>query len=189
MHWESGIELLFESRSRGLRGNETATAAWFYSSGDEHPLQSAELRSWVSPRVEGVAYEGALGLFGYQARQRIYVCDHYGLADPYAARTALFPASNPTGRGTAGHEKSLPEDWCLAHLVEALNGRARYSAAVHDLAPALACGDLAELQAVIDEPLSWRRFWRNVQWSQRLTRLRIPSDPLEARNRFCGEGG
>ena len=180
MHWESATELLEQ-----IRGYNS-TASWFFSSANPHPLQAAELRSWVSPRIEGVAYETAVGLFGYEARQQIYVCDGYGLADPFGARAELSRADSLTGRGKVGHEKWLQQEWCLAHLVEALNGRGRYSTAVSDLAYALVCGDLGELYAAVDEPLSWRRFWKNVQWSTRLTRLRIPTDPSETRRRFCG---
>jgi arabinofuranosyltransferase len=162
-----------------------AEARFFGSETLRSPLRPVELNGWLPPTVQAVAYRGAIGLFGFGARQRVYVCDHYGLADAFAARAELKETEGISSRGKAGHEKGLKEDWCLARTVAAVAGRASYSVEVGYLRSALGCGELAELQAAITEPLTWRRFWNNVVLAPRLTRLRIPHDPLEARGRFC----
>jgi arabinofuranosyltransferase len=139
--------------------------------------------------AEAVAYRGAIGLFAYRGRERLFVCDYHGLADPFGSRLELATVDKNgtwhSGRGKPGHEKRLRSEWCIARTVDSLGAKAP-TVNVRNVMTALGCGDLAELQAAVTDPLSWRRFWRNVRLAPRLTRLRIPQDIVEARDRFCG---
>jgi len=188
--WAVDMKNLFEQIDGARGSNPNLASASFYSSSANATVRSAQLAPWLDRQVEAVAYRGAIGLCGYVGRQRVHICDCYGLADPFASRLELGTidqdgTSHP-GRGKPGHEKRLNADWCLARTVHALDGRAPFSVTVGFVATALGCGDLAEIQAATLEPLTWRRFWRNVWLAPRLTRLRIPLDVLEVRRRFCG---
>ncbi len=186
MDWAT-VDGLFERIGEAERSPATPAGTRFYASETlRSPLRAATLEAWLPAQVQVVVYRGAIGLFGFGGRQRVYVCDHYGLADPFASRAELSSGDRESDRGKAGHEKGLKEDWCQARTVAALDGRASYSVQVGYLRSALGCGELAELQAAVTDPLTGSRFWRNVVLAPRLTRLRIPHDALEARQRFCG---
>jgi arabinofuranosyltransferase len=168
------------------RSQANPAGARFYGSEIlRSPLRPVELNAWLPSTIQAVVYRGAIGLFGFGGRQRLYLCDHYGLADAFAARAEMGDGDGTSGRGKAGHEKGLKEDWCLARTVAALDGRGSYSIEVGYLRSALGCGELAELQAAVTEPLTGSRFWSNFILAPRLTRFRIPHDALEARERFC----
>jgi hypothetical protein len=146
----------------------------------------AHFNPWV--HAKAVAYRGAIGLFAYRGRERVYVCDPHGLADPIASRlevaTVYKNGAWRSVRGKPGHEKLLRSEWCIARTVDSLASQPP-TTVVHNIMTALGCGDLAELQAAVTDRLSWRRFWRNVWLAPRLTRLRIPQDVVGARDRFC----
>ena len=190
--WALDMSDLFKQIDRARASNPNLANASFYSSSANATIRPAQLSPWLDAQVEAVAYRGAIGLCGYAGRQRVHICDCYGLADPFASR--LEPGATDQdgvwhpGRSKPGHEKRLNADWCLARTVSALDGHAPFSVTVGFVVTALGCGDLAEVQAATLEPLTWRRFWRNVWLAPRLTRLRIPQDALEVRRRFCGQG-
>lgn len=50
----------------------------------------------------------------------------------------------------------------------------------------LSCGDLAEIQRSVREPLSFKRFWDNLTGAWHRTQVTIPPDPFEAERTFCG---
>jgi hypothetical protein len=50
----------------------------------------------------------------------------------------------------------------------------------------LACGQLTELIEATTAPLTVSRFIENIKLSWSLHHLRIPPDPHEAEERFCG---
>jgi arabinofuranosyltransferase len=188
MDWAT-VDSLFQRIDEAERSNANPVGTRFYASEILHsPLRPIALNAWLPAEVQAVVYRGAIGLFGFGGRQRVFVCDHYGLADPFASRAEMASTvgDGESDRGKAGHEKGLKADWCLARTVAALDGRERYSIEVGYLRTALGCGELAQLQAALTEPLTWDRFWKNVELAPSLTRLRIPHEPLEARRRFCG---
>ena len=126
---------------------------------------------------------GRLGTGGLLAPLDGIAVDTLGLANPIGAR---IPVNFPDE--AVGHQKGLPWVWIYADLGDA--------AQIHDdtIAPsqleaarhALHCGDLAELMASVREPMSARRFWKNLTGSLRRTRLQIPLDPVDAEVEFCG---
>jgi arabinofuranosyltransferase len=184
MGWGIEADKLFHQMDE-LQRSSSQPGNGFYSGSANSPPKRVELEPWV--RSEVVAYRGAVGLFSYKGRQRMHVCDYHGLADPIAARLELLYMDKKgvwrSGRGKPGHEKHVRQEWCLARVATPGSSVPQPEQQVRD---ALACGDLAELQAAVTERLTWRRFWRNVAWAPRLTRLRIPQDLAEARAKFCG---
>jgi arabinofuranosyltransferase len=113
--------------------------------------------------------------------------DVLGLAYPLAAHVEL------TERGRPGHEKELDIAWVFADLADP--GAAlpagldplRVAAARY----ALTCGDenrgiLKELQDSVREPMSWKRFWKNLTGAPKRTTFRFPNDPVRAMKEICG---
>ncbi len=187
MGWSLEVDKLFEQIDEANRAKPDRTERGFFSKRASSAALPAALNPWI--HAEAVAYRGAIGLFSYRGRQRLYVCDYHGLADPFAARLELASVDKNgvwhSGRGKPGHEKRLRSDWCVARTVASLNAR-QPSGSVGDLVTALGCGDLAELQTATTARLTWKRFWRNVWMAPRLTRMRIPQDLMAAREKFCG---
>jgi arabinofuranosyltransferase len=90
-----------------------------------------------------------------------------------------------------GHRKLIDDVWLLAletdpRLTEPPPGSIGVTAAGLAAARhALSCGDLKELLDSTREPLTWKRFWRNLTGAPARTALRIPRDPFAAEKRFC----
>ncbi|GAA4745403.1 terminal beta-(1-_2)-arabinofuranosyltransferase [Modestobacter marinus] len=127
------------------------------------------------------------GYLGYAVPDDAVVTDFFGLADPVGSH--LEPG--PPGR--AGHEKVMPITWFWARWSDGSPDRQSPDPALGVVTPegldaartALGCGELAELIKATDGPMSWDRFWHNVTGAVDRTVLRIPLDPVEARERFC----
>jgi arabinofuranosyltransferase len=126
------------------------------------------------------------GYLGYAVGDEVEVLDTYGLSDGVGAHL------EPSPPGRAGHEKALPTVWFWARYGAGLPERPTNPdlgpvtpAGVADAQAALACGDLADLVAATEAPMSWGRFWDNLTGAPARTSLRIPTDPHEARARFC----
>ena len=187
MGWSLEVDKLFGQIDKANSSDPGRALTGLLSTGASRAPTPAQFNPWV--HAEAVAYRGAIGLFAYRARERVYVCDYHGLADPMAARLELTSLDKNgvwhSGRGKPGHEKRLKSDWCIARTVDSLDGKPP-TANVQKVLTALGCGDLAVLQAAVTDRLTWRRFWRNVWLAPRLTRLRIPQDIAAARDRFCG---
>jgi arabinofuranosyltransferase len=81
----------------------------------------------------------------------------------------------------------LAQEWLVARSLDPAARDALKSPGIADATAALGCGDLRELLAAIEEPLTTGRFFRNILWAPRLTRLRFPADPAAARRELCGE--
>jgi arabinofuranosyltransferase len=135
------------------------------------------IASTVDPRVRAVATAGAIGISGFRLPSSVHVIDLHGLADPIGSRLLLTVRSRP------GHDKRLPVEWTLARFSEPSRGE---DAAVTAARHALGCSPLRDLVDAVSAPLSWDRFFRNVRRAKALSDLRLPSDPFEAEERFCG---
>jgi arabinofuranosyltransferase len=134
---------------------------------------------------------GFLGITGAMAPLEFRIADHFGLAYPLDAHFKLVE------RGAMpGHEKPLPLVWFFADYADpatplppgsAADGvtHAAIVAARH----ALQCGELRELHEAVRESMSWSRFLQNLIGSVRRTQLRVPPDPFEAKEQFCGARG
>ena len=147
----------------------------------EDPNQPAvPLAPSVPPSVRAVWVAEAIGQRGYLAGPEIRIVDRHGLTDPLAGRLLESPRG-----GRIGHEKDLPPEWVFARLA-APQAALPDPAGVAAARQALRCGDLPVLLAAVTEPLTWQRFSANLALAPRLTRLRIPGDPLQARQQFCG---
>ena len=142
--------------------------------------------SWVTSEV--VAIRDNVGMVSYAAGPNVAIADCLGgIVDPIGSRMRLEQ------RGRPGHEKWQSLEWILGRYFEPLDPAGPDRPAVGwdplRLAAAQAafrCGDLSRLRAAVEGPLTWQRFWSNVRWSFRLTRLRIPQDPVQAERELCG---
>jgi hypothetical protein len=129
---------------------------------------------------------GRLGTGGAVTPLDGIAADTLGLANPIGAR---IPVTNP---GWVGHEKPLPFVWLMAAFAD-LGHYAEHP--MDDVSPgavraarhAMHCGDLAELMASVQEPMTWSRFWRNLTGASARTSLVVPVDPFEAELKFCGD--
>ena len=119
----------------------------------------------------------SLGIAGVGAGLDVVMIDPPSLGDPIGSRLVL----PPDAQYRVGHAYK-PVVWAMA----------RYTAAdVHpdnqqlaDTRATLACGDIPTLIAAISEPLA-QRFLINLTLAPRLTLLRIPVDPAEAKATLC----
>jgi hypothetical protein len=105
------------------------------------------------------------------------VVDGASLAEPIGAHLTIAE------RWRAGHEKSMPREWLVARHARPDDPSPEMQAAIDTLG----CGEVAELVDAVEDPLTPGRFLRNLVGSLDRTRLRIPRDPLEAREQFCEE--
>ncbi len=139
--------------------------------------EASPLDPSVAPEVLGVVSVGAIGVVGYVLPDRVHVVDYNGLSDAIVGRFEL-----PT-RGRPGHEKTLPAAWLLGRYAKPADGE---DSAVTAARHALHCGALAELERDVGRPLTAAGFLHNVAHAWENARLRIPRDPFEAEERFCG---
>jgi len=126
-------------------------------------------------RTRSVVLSGGIGLFGVAVGTDVHLTDRYGLADPIGARFELRQ------RGWAGHDKWVDEAWIVGRWgdpSEASGLRADATRA------ALQTPALRELVDAVTAPLDVPRFLANLRASLRLTLLRIPPDPFDAREKL-----
>ncbi|WP_328604522.1 hypothetical protein OG943_31350 [Amycolatopsis sp. NBC_00345] len=130
-----------------------------------------------------------LGTVGVLVPDQVGIVDFWGLANPIGARLD-FPTRKP------GHSKPLGNAWLLADYADpaAPVQRPGNFAIRNDVTPeevaaarhALSCGDLAEIQRSVREPMSFGRFWHNLTGAWHRTQVTVPPDPFEAERKFCG---
>jgi arabinofuranosyltransferase len=140
-------------------------------------VHAYRLGEQVDPRIDFVLGRSNIGVTGWSFGPDVHLVDRFGLADPIAARLRLAE------RGRPGHEKNLVNAWIVARYAAP---DASSDPAALDARAALACGDLRELLDAVSQPLTLARFGRNVRLAPRLSALRIPPDPHEARTTLCG---
>jgi hypothetical protein len=150
-------------------------------------------------RLEVASY--GLGLPSYALGPDAYVLDLLGLGDQFTSHLEL------ERRGLIGHEKPLPAPWIAARLT-----RPGVSLSASDFRlPAgflarpldkprgmsfeqreaiarssLHCSELRDFISSYSAPLTVGRFLGNLLEAPKNTRLRIPPEPAEAYEKFCG---
>lgn len=142
-----------------------------------------ELRLDAEVPQDAVSSTGLVGVFSYTAGTGVYVDDWLGLANPVGSRIPSDPAIDKPG-----HRKVLPAAWTVARFATPSDrgyGPVR-TGQVRAAREALRCGRLEGLLRGVTEPMSPRRFAANLRHAFANTRLRIPADPREARDRLCG---
>jgi len=144
---------------------------------DPEPLPGVRARG---DRV--VAWIGSIGRAGYAAGPGVRIVDRFGLADPIAGRLRL---EGPRRR-RPGHEKELPLPWVLARFAEPAT--APPYPRIQAAREAMRCGPLAEVLTAVTAPLTLGRFLDNLALAVRTRDLRIPADPLRARDELCASG-
>jgi arabinofuranosyltransferase len=137
------------------------------------------LAEW--PHATIVSNSWTIGLVGYTAGPDVYIADHYGLADAFAARLRV------PGRGRPGHHKNLPVEWIIARFAApaAIENVFYAPRSVAAARRALDCSPLSELHRAITEPMGVSRFIENLVRSAQLTVLAIPADAGQAEATFC----
>ncbi|WP_406636828.1 hypothetical protein [Amycolatopsis sp. WGS_07] len=130
-----------------------------------------------------------LGTTGVMSPVDDGVVDFWGLANPIGARFE-FPTVKP------GHSKPLSNAWLLADYADPAapipspgNFAVRADVTADQVAAArhaLSCGDLAEIQHSVREPMSPGRFWANLTGAVHRTGVTVPPDPFAAERTFCG---
>ncbi len=120
----------------------------------------------------------SLGIAGVGAGLDVTMVDPPSLGDPIGSRLVL----PPDAEYRVGHAYK-PVVWAIA----------RYTAAdvrpddkaLNDARATLACGDIPALIEAVSEPLTVQRFVSNIMLAPKLTMLRIPVDPAQARSAIC----
>ena len=121
----------------------------------------------------------SLGIAGVGAGLEVVMVDPPSLGDPIGSRLVL----PPDAEYRVGHAYK-PVVWATARYASA--DVQPDDQALADARATLACGDIPTLLAAISEPLTPQRFLSNVALAPKLTMLRIPVDPTEARAALCG---
>jgi hypothetical protein len=131
------------------------------------------------PASSGLAV-GVLGNASTAMPTDALAIDYLGLGYPLAAHVRLVAHGRP------GHDKIMPMAWIVADYTP--DGYpapgidpAELAAARH----ALRCGDIAELQHAVRDPMTPGRFFRNLTGSVSRTFMRFPGDPIEAEREYC----
>jgi len=167
--------------SRARRGARAHRLELIVVTGMDHLL----VLPLAADRRSPVWRVGAIGVMSYVAGPSVYVEDWLGLANPVGSRIPADPEND-----APGHRKVLPVAWTLARFAapgaRSLPAPRREVAAARE---ALGCGRLAALMRRISEPLTPRRFVANLVHAPSTTRLRVPADPVAARDHFCGRPG
>lgn len=136
-----------------------------------YPL-APEMNAYIS----SAAVASAVGIGGYLLPSTVHLVDRLGLGDPVASRLVVGT------RGRPGHEKQLSNAWIVARFAAPEDVEdASVIAARH----ALTCGRLADLQRATRAPLTPRLLLDNLWHASTYQKLRIPSDPFDAEERFC----
>jgi arabinofuranosyltransferase len=118
---------------------------------------------------------GSIGVPGWVIGPDVFVVDIGGLAEPLAARSAPIPGRAP------GHRKQVSPRWYDARF-----GAARGGPEVQAARRALHCQPLAGLLDAIDGPMTVGRFFSNIWHAPEYTTLRVPRNPVQAEQKFCG---
>ncbi|MWA11221.1 hypothetical protein [Streptomyces sp. BA2] len=130
-----------------------------------------------SPTVTGVY--STLGFSGTVVPLDGAALDPIGLAYPLAAHSERI-------NGRVGHDKRLPDTWIFADRGRGPLPEGLDPAGVAAARRALDCGALAELRAATRDPMTPRRFLRNVTGVWERTSFRFPNDPVRAERQLCG---
>jgi arabinofuranosyltransferase len=176
-----------------LRSQPAFEAGGVYYQTEKLPADPVDGR-----RLEVATY--GVGILGYAVGPDTYVLDLLGLGDPFTSHLEL------PRRGLIGHEKPLPPPWIAARLTkpgadltaddfpfpfafgtgpiddprDSFEQRERVARA------ALHCPDLRDFLESYDAPLTPGRFVGNLIDAIPNTRFRIPPEPADAYEKFCG---
>jgi arabinofuranosyltransferase len=173
--------------------------AWFDGAGVYYTTTKLDAET-VDGRDAEVASYG-LGVIGYSLGPDVYVLDLLGLGDPFTSHLEL------SRRGLIGHEKPLPAPWIVARLTPPGTDLDRrdfpfptrfgarplddpdgvpFAERVSRAREALACAELERFLASYTHSLTPGRFVANLLRAPGYTALRIPPEPADAYEEFCG---
>jgi len=184
---ERGAYVRQATSSNPVRLDDYETQGWYVLGADlsnqvadgRRVYLDGETQLPVADGYDVVVRYPNIGILGVRADPRVLIADVHALSDPVGARLDLTPPENPR----AGHSHVVPPEWHQGRYAAPATGDTDDVQAVRE---AMDCGELAELQAAVSEPLSFSRFVDNLLASPRLTFLQVPEDPQEAVRTFCG---
>lgn len=180
--------------------------AWFDGPGYYYEQNRSYVRLDLGLRDDLPDSLGALhavGIAGYAVGPDFFVFDTLGLGDVLTSHFEATPTLIPFPR-LAGHEKPSPASWIAARLTPTGSSATPedFPAFPNPLIPpttgfefqeqvawaraALRCDAIVDLLASANEPLTVKRFVKNLVGSPGRARLKIPGDPEEAYRQFCG---
>ena len=171
---------------------------WFRGDGVYYVTEKLPAEPVDGRRVAVAAY--GLGTLGYRLGPDTYVLDLFGLGDAFTSHLEL------KRRGLIGHEKPLPPPWIAARLTKpgaSLTAddfpfsfafgarpiddpRASFEQRERIARATLECPGLRDFLKTYDAALTPGRFFGNLVESVGNTRLRIPAEPADAYEKFCG---
>jgi arabinofuranosyltransferase len=122
-----------------------------------------------------------LGTPGTAVPNDALLIDHLGLGYPLAAHVAVDgPHIRP------GHDKNLVKAWWLAdYTPDGVVPEQADPVELFAARRALRCGDIAELQHAVRDPMTPSRFFKNLTGAVRRTFMRFPKDPIDAEIKYC----
>lgn len=168
--WPEGLE---ESR----RQNSGALTIIRFDDNSRHYTWVPRARTTADTDLQDIpttAYLINLGMISANAPLDVRVLDSVGLATPLGARQPRDPD------GRIGHDKNLPLHWQLADSAVGEEGMPDYvdKQTVMQARAALRTPELNELLATSREPMSPKRFLKNMAYSLRNGRtLEVSDDP------------
>jgi hypothetical protein len=169
-----------ESRSDGCRRGivlpdkpQTTEFGNLYPGPSTYPLQAR----FVEHGTRLTAMRTAIGIRGFVAGDSVHLVDHVGLSDPLAARLSGEYRNRP------GHRKALTNPWMIARFSERQPVEDFRITAARQ---ALECPPLVSLDRAITAPLTPGQFVSNIWHAWTFWHLRLPRDPVKARQQFCG---
>jgi arabinofuranosyltransferase len=172
---------------------------WFEGDGVYYTMQKLPAQPVDGHRVEVASY--AVGILGYAMGSDTYILDLLGLGDGFTSHLQL------NQDGLVGHEKPLPAPWIAARLTKSgaaltpddfpfpgtFGARplddprgAPFAERERIARAALQCADIRDLLKSYTAPMSAGRFFGNLVDSVHNTRFRIPPEPADAYEKFCG---
>jgi arabinofuranosyltransferase len=172
---------------------------WFDGDGVYYTNRKLPAEPVDGRKVEVASY--GVGIVAYSMGPDSYVLDALGLGDAF---TSHLKTDRPA---LVGHEKPLPAPWIAARLTKpgaALSAADFPFPTVFGVGPlddprgasfeereriaraALACREIRELTNSYSASLTPGRFFGNIVDAVHNTRVRIPPEPADAYEKFCG---
>ncbi|MEZ5136465.1 MAG: hypothetical protein R2699_15800 [Acidimicrobiales bacterium] len=175
------------AESHGQRGEHVLLARRAAADGDDLLVDANQADVLGRPQFvdlppgSGVRLvTGAIGAQAMAAGPNVFVVDLWSLSDPVGSRLDVSEDA-PFYDPLVGKYQYGP--WVFArHWPPETNDPATATAR-----RALACGDLADLDAAVHDDMSVGRFLSNLVAAPRLSSLSIPTDPAAAEATFCSD--
>lgn len=160
-----------------------------------HPSEDARLLTLGPFAPAGVPAVPLGPQFGYQSANVMFQLGINGAGmplddaavDPLGLAYPLVAHMEPLPHGRPGHSKAITVEWLIADYgsPDAPPPPGVDPQRLDAARKALTCGPIKDLVEASREPMSFRRFVRNLISAPERSRLVIPRDPILAEQKFC----